>query len=63
MLQRLRRVRGQGGVGWLEKVLEQGPQRGKQKIEETVTSEENDDWDLSVNPPDWPGQHPHGEPH
>lgn len=66
MLQSLRRVRGHIGVGWLEKVPEQGPQGGKRKIEEGITGEGNDDWDLAANPPElksWPGPHPCGEPH
>lgn len=47
-------------MGWPGKVLEQGPQKIEQKIEETVTGEENN-WDLDANSPEfksWPGLHP-----
>lgn len=37
---------------WPGKVLEQGPQGGEQKIEKTVTGEENKNWDLYANPPE-----------
>lgn len=50
-------------MGWAGEILEQDPQGGEQRIEGTITDEENSNWNLYANPTEhksWPGLDPCG---